>query len=55
MNSVSINKSLIILFILQDHAEEAGSAVTGGQTVINPWLTIGGVATTVSQPNEFIM
>lgn len=29
--------------------------MTGGQTVLNPWLTIGGVATTVCQPNEFIM
>ena len=35
-------------FGFQDQAEEAGSSVTGGQTVINPWLTIGGVATTVS-------
>ena len=40
---------------LQDCAEEAGTTVTGGQTVVNPWLTIGGVATTVCQPNEFIL
>ena len=39
----------------QDLAEEGGTSVTGGQTVLNPWLTIGGVATTVCQPNEFIM
>lgn len=29
--------------------------MTGGQTVINPWIIIGGVATVVCQPNEFIM
>lgn len=39
----------------KDCATEAGSTVTGGQTVMNPWLTIGGVATTVCQPNEFIV
>ena len=39
----------------KDCALEANSTVTGGQTVMNPWCTIGGVATTVCQPNEFIM
>ena len=39
----------------KDCALEAGSGVTGGQTVMNPWCTIGGVATTVCQPNELIM
>lgn len=39
----------------RDCAEEAGTSVNGGQTVVNPWMTIGGVATTVCQPNEFIM
>lgn len=39
----------------RDAAEEGGTAVTGGQTVINPWIIIGGVATVVCQPNEFIM
>merc|ERR1712212_288221 len=39
----------------KDCALEANSAVTGGQTVMNPWCTIGGVATTVCQPNEFII
>ena len=46
--------SLSLLYI-QDAAEEAGSQVTGGQTVVNPWMTIGGVATTVCQPNEYIL
>uniref|UniRef100_A0A8C2VW76 Selenide, water dikinase 2 n=1 Tax=Chinchilla lanigera TaxID=34839 RepID=A0A8C2VW76_CHILA len=39
----------------RDAAEEGGTAVTGGQTVVNPWVIIGGVATVVCQPNEFIM
>lgn len=39
----------------RDCALEAGCDVTGGQTVLNPWCTIGGVATTVCQPNEFIL
>ena len=41
--------------MFQDLAEEAGTSVNGGQTVINPWITIGGVATTICQPNEYIM
>ncbi|XP_020831267.1 selenide, water dikinase 2 isoform X1 [Phascolarctos cinereus] len=39
----------------RDAAEEGGTSVTGGHTVINPWIIIGGVATVVCQPNEFIM
>lgn len=39
----------------KDASEEAGTSVTGGQTVLNPWVVMGGVATTVCQPNEFIM
>jgi selenide,water dikinase len=39
----------------KDAALEAGSQVTGGQTVMNPWVTIGGVASSVCQPNEFIV
>uniref|UniRef100_H0XI09 selenide, water dikinase n=1 Tax=Otolemur garnettii TaxID=30611 RepID=H0XI09_OTOGA len=39
----------------RDAAEEGGTTVTGGQTVVNPWIIIGGVATVVCQPNEFIM
>merc|ERR1712121_86423 len=35
--------------------EEAGTQITGGQTTINPWLTIGGVASSVCQSNEYIM
>lgn len=39
----------------QDSAKEAGTSVTGGQTVVNPWCLIGGIATSVCQQNEFIM
>eukprot|EP01133_Synstelium_polycarpum_P007422 gene7422-8683_t len=37
-----------------DHCNFAGSKVTGGQTVKNPWPMIGGVATTVLKRDEFI-
>ncbi|XP_014389208.1 PREDICTED: selenide, water dikinase 1-like, partial [Myotis brandtii] len=39
----------------KDAAEETGTSVMGGQTVLNPWIVLGGVATTVCQPNEFFM
>ncbi|XP_033086629.1 selenide, water dikinase 1-like isoform X2 [Trachypithecus francoisi] len=39
----------------KDAAEEAGTSVTGGLTVLNPWIVLGGVATIVCQPSEFIM
>lgn len=45
----------LIIQGFKDAAEEAGTSVTGGQTVVNPWIVLGGVATTVCQPNEFIM
>ena len=32
----------------------AGTAVTGGQTVMNPWPIIGGVAMTVATEGEFV-
>ena len=38
----------------KDCAKEAGTNVQGGQTVINPWIIIGGVATSVCALNEFI-
>ncbi len=37
-----------------DTAIEAGTLVTGGQTVMNPWPIIGGVAMSVCRENEFI-
>lgn len=38
----------------KDCAQEAGTSVNGGQTVINPWLIIGGVATSICSTHEFI-
>lgn len=37
-----------------DQAKKAGTHVSGGQTVRNPWPIIGGVATTVLKTDEFI-
>ena len=39
----------------QDTAREAGCLVTGGQTVVNPWCTVGGVASTVCRDGDVIM
>jgi len=39
----------------QDTAREAGCLVTGGQTVLNPWCTVGGVASSVCQPQHIIL
>lgn len=38
-----------------DLAKEAGCLVTGGQTVMNPWCIIGGVASAVVSKDEIIM
>ena len=38
-----------------DLCKEAGTSCNGGQTVINPWLIIGGVASGVCTKDEFIM
>lgn len=37
-----------------DLAQEAETEITGGQTVMNPWPIIGGVATSVCTEEEFI-
>lgn len=37
-----------------DLATEAGTRVTGGQTVMNPWPIIGGVATSILLESQFI-
>lgn len=39
---------------IKDLAEEAGTRVTGGQTVLNPWPMIGGVASAVCRESEII-
>ena len=38
-----------------DLAAEAGCLVTGGQTVVNPWFIIGGVASSVVRESEIIL
>ena len=38
----------------RDACTEAGTTVTGGQTVLNPWPIIGGVATSIVTKDEFI-
>lgn len=38
-----------------DLAKEAGCLVTGGQTILNPWFILGGVATSVVRDSEIIM
>ncbi|PVU90834.1 hypothetical protein BB561_004690 [Smittium simulii] len=37
-----------------DAASEAGTIVTGGQTIRNPWFLLGGVASSVSEVSEII-
>lgn len=38
-----------------DLCSEAGTSCNGGQTVINPWVITGGVATSVCLKSEYIM
>jgi len=38
----------------RDACTEAGTAITGGQTVLNPWPIIGGVATSIVAEGEFV-
>jgi len=38
-----------------DQVKEAGSRVTGGQTVLNPWPIIGGTAVSTCKREDFIM
>mmetsp|Transcript_22358 Transcript_22358/g.53204 ORF Transcript_22358/g.53204 Transcript_22358/m.53204 type:complete len:355 (-) Transcript_22358:506-1570(-) len=38
----------------RDACTEAGTTVTGGQTVLNPWPIIGGVATSVVSREEYV-
>ena len=37
-----------------DACIEAGTLVSGGQTVLNPWPVIGGVATTICSEGEYV-
>lgn len=38
-----------------DLCTEAGTTVNGGQTVINPWVIIGGVASAVCKKSEYVL
>lgn len=38
----------------RDACNEAGAPVSGGQTVLNPWPIIGGVATSIVAKGEFV-
>jgi len=37
-----------------DCATEAGTKITGGQSIMNPWPIIGGVANVMCNRSEFI-
>mmetsp|Transcript_22582 Transcript_22582/g.27919 ORF Transcript_22582/g.27919 Transcript_22582/m.27919 type:complete len:100 (-) Transcript_22582:823-1122(-) len=37
-----------------DCATEAGTKITGGQSIMNPWPMIGGVANVMCNKSEFI-
>ena len=45
----------LIICGFKDSALEAGTTVTCGKSIMNPWCTIGGVASTICQPNEYIV
>lgn len=45
----------LIIAGFKDAAREAGTDVTGGQTVLNPWCILGGVATSAVLPGEIIV
>ena len=58
--SVKFNKrqtDIVTPLLIQgfvDACTEAGTTCNGGQTVKNPWIIIGGVASSVCQSSEFI-
>lgn len=37
-----------------DTANEAGTLITGGQSVMNPWPMIGGVANVVCNEDDYL-
>lgn len=39
----------------EDCARQAGTSVRGGQTSINPWVIVGGVATSICKKTELII
>jgi len=45
----------LIIKGFKEAAKEAGASVSGGGEGLNPWLTVGGVATSVCLPTEYIV
>lgn len=39
----------------KDAAEYAGIAVKGGQTLVNPWMMLGGTATSITRRDDIIV
>jgi hypothetical protein len=55
-SAVRTSSDLTQHFILiPDTCKLAGTSVTGGQTVYNPWPIIGGVAKTICKKQDIIM
>ena len=58
-NEMSANERQVVTPLIikgfSDTAREAGTSVNGGQTVLNPWIIVGGVATSIASRHEFIM
>jgi len=57
-NGMNVDEKDIVTKLMikgfNDLAREAGTEVRGGQTIINPWPIIGGVAMSTCTPDEFI-
>eukprot|EP00127_Corallochytrium_limacisporum_P000482 Clim_evm11s14 gene=Clim_evmTU11s14 len=54
----AVEKSITTSKLIQgfaDTATAAGSPVAGGQTVLNPWVIVGGVASSICHKDEYIM
>lgn len=54
----SAQRQAITPLIIKGFADlcmEAGTSVNGGQTVLNPWVIVGGVASTVCLEGEYIV
>ena len=45
----------LIMKGFKEAAREAGSRVSGGQTLINPWMMVGGAATSICAQEEYIV
>jgi len=54
----SIERNVVTKLVIKgfcDLAREAGTSINGGQTVLNPWFIVGGVATSIASESEVIM